>query len=389
MRIAILVWSRIWGGLESHVMDLATTAAGDGHEVVLVCVGQQAAALFKPRGIPATIRVIDASTGPGAVLRWYRQFRALNVTACLFEKGTLHTGSLAMDLAARAACRVYVAIQQLEPPRLGPRRSTRHFGGLVPGVGFWWYRQRFLGWLRSLAPMRTVCITEAVRSALEADYGFSSGRLDVIHNGVDVDRFTRVSDAAGLSSPGLAQRPLTLGTAARLVHEKGIDVAIRAFARVVQHSPDVPMRLLIANDGPERESLEALARDLGLTDRVQFSGFQRDLPAFYRSLDIFLVPSRIEAQGLIVLEAMACECLVIASAAGGIPEMITGPELGTLVPPDDAPALATAIEDARRLSPDKRAAQAAAARAHVCAEFVAQTQCRKILSLTAQLAAEA
>jgi len=386
MRIAILVWSRIWGGLESHVMDLAATAAGDGHEVVLACVGAEPADLFRARQIPASIQVIDLPTGPGSVLRWYRQFRALNVTACLFEKGTLHTGSVAMDLAARAAFRVYLVIQQLEPPRLGPRRSTRHLGGIVPGLGLWWYRQRFLGWLRSLAPRQTICITEAVRSALQDEYGFSGARLEVVYNGVDVDRFTPGPGALPHHAAEAAPRPVTCGTAARLVHEKGIDVAVRAFALL---APDVPMRLLIANDGPERAALEALVRELGLTDRVQFTGFQRDLAAFYRGLDILLVPSRIEAQGLIVLEAMACGCLVIASAVGGIPEMISRRELGTLVPPEDAGALAAAIDDARRLSPDQRHAQAAAARAHVCAEFVAQTQCRKILALAGQLAAEA
>ena len=174
-----------------------------------------------------------ANGGIAASLGWYRQFRALGATACIFEKGTLHTGSLAMDLAARAAFKVFVTIQQLEPPALGARSSKRYLGGLVPGLGLWWYRQRFRGWLRSLRPARTICITQAVRSALETGYGFSSRRLPVIHNGVDVDRFSPDSpDTDAARAPESTNGPLTFGTAARLIHEKGIDVAIRAFAQV-------------------------------------------------------------------------------------------------------------------------------------------------------------
>lgn len=389
MTVAILVWSRIWGGLESHVVDLAVTASQDGHHVILACVGKETATLFETRGAPATLKVVESPTAAYSVLHWYRQFRALGATACIFEKGTLHTGSLAMDLAARAAFKAFVTIQQLEPPTPGVRSSRRYLG-FVPGLGLWWYRQRFRGWLRSLAPARTICITQAVRSALETGYGFSSRKLPVIHNGVDVDRFSpgsRDTDAA--RAPELMNAPFTFGTAARLIHEKGIDVAIRAFAQTVRQAPDVPMRLLIANDGSERHALEQLAQQLGVAEEVRFLGFQRDLPAYYRTVDIFLVPSRIEAQGLIVLEAMASGCLVIASAVGGIPEMITRSELGALVPPDDASALADAMNEVRRLSSAERRAQAAAGRAHVREHFVARTQCREILELVEHLASEA
>jgi glycosyltransferase involved in cell wall biosynthesis len=387
MTVAILVWSRIWGGLESHVMDLAATALEDGHQVVVACVGADTAALFQGRGLRAPIRVINPPPAGASILAWYKQFRALGAKACIYEKGTLHAGSLSLDIAARAAFGVFVAIQQLEPPALGARSTKRHMGGLVPGLGLWWYRQRFRGWLRSLAPVRTICITEAVRSALATAYGFSSQRLPVIYNGVDTDRFSPTTDeSVPVETPG-AVPPFTFGTSARLEREKGIDVAIRAFAQVVRDARGVPMQLLIANQGSERAALEQLVNQLGVAGHVRFLGFQRDLPAYYRTVDIFLAPSRIEAQGLIVLEAMASGCLVVASAVGGIPEMVTRAELGTLVPPDDSAALANAMNEVRLLPPGQRRARAAAARAHVSAHFLARTQCRKVLSLVEQLAA--
>ncbi len=257
MKVAILVWSRIWGGLESHVMDLAATALEDGHQVIVACVGADTAALFQARGMRAPIQVINPPAAGVGILAWYRQFRALGVQACIYEKGTLHAGSLSLDVAARAAFRVFVAIQQLEPPVLGARRTKRHMGGLVPGLGLWWYRQRFRGWLRSLAPVRTICITEAVRSALATAYGFSPQRLPVIYNGVDTDRFSPATDeTAPDETPGVVGS-FTFGTSARLEREKGIDVAIHAFAQVVRDAPGVPMRLLVANHGSERAGARA------------------------------------------------------------------------------------------------------------------------------------
>ena len=378
MRVAILVWSRIWGGLESHAVDLVSAAVDAGHEVKLACVGSETAALYRARNLRATIEAIDPP--PSTVTGWYRYFRSLRCDVCIFEKGTLHVGSLALDVAARLAFKAFVVIQQLEPPVLGARTASRYFGGMVPGIGLWWYRQRTRGWLRSLMPVQTICISESVRSALSKGYGFATRKMPIIPNGVDVVRF----------SPGPAVRARATGgtvivaTAARLVQEKGIDVALRGFARALASSP-VPMELHIANDGAERQALEALTDALGIREGVRFLGFQRDLTAFYRGVDIFLVPSRIEAQGLIVLEALSSGCLVVASSVGGIPEMITGPELGILVPADDPDAIAEAILTLSRLPDDERQARHAAGVRYVADHFDSRTQCGAILSLVQQL----
>ncbi len=378
MTIAILVWSRIWGGLESHAVDLVNAAVDAGHDVTLACVGSETAALYRARNLRATIEATDPP--PSTVTGWYRYFRSLRCDVCLFEKGTLHVGSLALDVAARLAFRAFVVIQQLEPPVLGPRTASKHLGGMVPGLGLWWYRQRTRGWLRSLMPVRTICISESVRSALSRGYGFATRKMPIIPNGVDTVRF----------SPGPAVKARATGgtvivaTAARLVQEKGIDVALRGFARALASSP-VPMELHIANDGAERQALEALTDALGIREHVRFLGFQRDLTAFYRGVDIFLVPSRIEAQGLIVLEALSSGCLVVASSVGGIPEMITRPELGILVPADDPEAIAEAILTLSRLPADDRQARNAAGVKYVADHFDSRTQCGAILSLVQQL----
>jgi glycosyltransferase involved in cell wall biosynthesis len=296
----------------------------------------------------------------------------------------LHTGSFQLDFAARLSFRAFLVIEQLEPPVLGPLKRRRVLG--LPSPGIWWYRQRFAGWLRSLGPHRVVCISEAVRLALENDYGFARTRTTIIHNGVDVDRFHPSLREAARRTLGLDDDATVVATACRLVPQKGVDVAIQSLARVVAQSPSSPARLLVAGEGPERPALERLVDELGLSKRVRFMGFTGDTALFIPAADVFLVPSRIEAQGIVLLEALASGCDVIASRVGGVPEVARPPDVGTLVTADDADALAEALAAALRRTTPQRATRAKAARQHVEELFDARRQCGRIIDLMEELA---
>jgi glycosyltransferase involved in cell wall biosynthesis len=176
----------------------------------------------------------------------------------------------------------------------------------------------------------------------------------------------------GLDAPALA--PLSLPTdpprllcVGRLVSDKGFDVAIDAFARVIERFPRA--RLTIASDGPARPSLEQQVRELGLADTVEFLGwidFER-MPALLNSATVVLVPSRIaEGFGLVALEAALMARPVVATRFGALPEVVADGEAGLLVERDDPGALADAIthllthpEAARRMGETgRRRAQA-------------------------------
>ena len=101
--------------------------------------------------------------------------------------------------------------------------------------------------------------------------------------------------------------------------------------------------LLVVGEGSRREALEAQARELRIAHRVVFTGRRDDVPAVTAALDVAVLPSYREAQGLSILEAMALSRPVVASNVGGIPEMIEDGVTGVLVPPHDAEALAAAI----------------------------------------------
>jgi glycogen(starch) synthase len=146
----------------------------------------------------------------------------------------------------------------------------------------------------------------------------------------------------------------------RLHAQKGVDTLVRAAALL----PGVPVTL--AGDGPERAAVELLARQLGVTDRVRVTGFRphREVPALLAGADVVVLPSRYEELGTALVEAMAAGRPVVASAVGGIPELVRDGVDGLLVPPGDPAALAGAIEKLLA-DPDLAATLGASGRARV------------------------
>lgn len=132
-----------------------------------------------------------------------------------------------------------------------------------------------------------------------------------------------------------------VGVVARLEPEKGHPTLLEAWPTVLRAVPD--SYLLIVGEGSRRDALEAQARELRIAHRVVFTGRRDDVPAVTAALDVAVLPSYREAQGLTILEAMALSRPVVASDVGGIPEMIEDGVTGLLVPPHDADALAAAI----------------------------------------------
>jgi glycosyltransferase involved in cell wall biosynthesis len=383
MRVAIFGETRLWGGLEVHAVALAEWLADQGHTVSLVCLGPETRRVYEARPPRRTALIEVAPPARRSVRAWWRALQNITADAVVLEKGTLWTGGLALDSVLRLKFGRYVAIQQLEPPDLPARQSRRHLAGLLPGVGLWWYRWKWAGWARSLAPRWTVCVSDAVRESLASQYGFSQRRLITIRNGVDLEVFR--PDGAVRAEVrrewNMPEDAFTFGVVSRLVRHKGVDVAIEALRRVVEAVPNRPVYLVIAGEGVERPALEALASARHLADRVRFLGLVRSPPRVYQALDVYLMPSRSEALGIALIEAMASGCQVIASDVGGIPEIVSDPSIGTLVPPADVDALAAAMTAALQQDEPRRAAVAAAAREHIAQRFDVRAQCSRIAAL--------
>jgi glycosyltransferase involved in cell wall biosynthesis len=132
-----------------------------------------------------------------------------------------------------------------------------------------------------------------------------------------------------------------IGAVTRLSPEKGVDRLLHAAAEVLRRG--VRARFVIAGDGPERERLVKLSHDLGLLAHVEFLGFVAETGALLRTLDMFVQPSLVDAMPMAVLEAMAQELPVVASAVGSLPALVGDDERGLLVPAGDSDGLAASI----------------------------------------------
>ncbi|MGE5217903.1 MAG: glycosyltransferase family 4 protein, partial [Chloroflexota bacterium] len=165
-----------------------------------------------------------------------------------------------------------------------------------------------------------------------------SAKTRVIHNGIDLAEF----GAADKKPRDPAQAPYIVCISA-YKKQKALDVLIRAFKSVLEAYP--ALNLILVGAGPLRESLKDLAVSLGIEERIAFLGTQTraEVAELLRNCEAFVLPSRFETFGIVILEAMAFEKPVIATTAGGIPEIIENGESGILVPPDDSGALADAI----------------------------------------------
>jgi N-acetyl-alpha-D-glucosaminyl L-malate synthase BshA len=177
--------------------------------------------------------------------------------------------------------------------------------------------------------------------------------IDVIPNFVDTDRF----------APAVAGRARSNSRV--MVHVsnfrpvKRLDDVLAVFARVRALSPGSRTVLQLVGDGPERPRIMSLVHAMGLEGDVQHLGERVDLPDILRGADVFLLPSETESFGLAALEAMACGVPVVASATGGLPEVVIDGETGVLRPVGDVGGMAAAVLDL--LGDDARAARMARA----------------------------
>lgn len=179
--------------------------------------------------------------------------------------------------------------------------------------------------------------------------GVRADRVTPLRNGVDLQRFSLQDKEAARAALGLDA--FTLLSVGQLVQHKGHDVTIRALPMM----PDV--KLLVAGSGPDRERLEALARHLGVAQRVKLVGpvQQTELRNYYNAADLLVLASEREGWANVLLESMACGTPVVASAVCGTPEVVTAPEAGRLMAARTPECLAEAVRLLRVANPERSA----------------------------------
>jgi glycosyltransferase involved in cell wall biosynthesis len=346
------------GGAQEHVYSLVTRLNRDRYDVRVVSLSHGSSVRrLQKAGIETS--VIDEPDDRLAVL-------ALAEELADFEPEVVHNHMFRAEVVGTRA-----ALQ------LGERGCRRP--GLISTVHS--SRIRCLEdreSLRQLTPLmdRLIVVSRAIEQKV-ADEGRRGAPVSLIYNGVDLQRYNHQQPCCTLHEDyGIEEEAPIVGVVARLEPEKGHRTLLDAWPIVLASVPGA--RLLVVGEGSERDSLESQADTLGISDRVVFTGRRDDVPAVTAALDVSVLPSYREAQGLSVLEAMALSRPVVASAVGGIPEMIEDGVSGLLVPPSDPVALAGAIV---RLLTDHPFADTIARRGHdlsherFCVELMVKAIC--------------
>lgn len=226
---------------------------------------------------------------------------------------------------------------------------------------------------------KIIAVSRAVREELVAAH-LPAERIQVVHNGVDVARFAKgAADRAAIwrERQGGGQGGTIISTVGRLTPQKGIHTFLQAARLIIQKQPNV--RFWVVGSGPLRGDLEAVARSLGIDAAVQFLGHQRDIPAIVAASDILAVPSVREGLPMVVLEALALARPVVASAVGGISEIIEDGVSGWLIPPEQPAVLAERILHLVN-HPEEGQSAGARGRVRVLSRFAAHEAARELAS---------
>lgn len=230
---------------------------------------------------------------------------------------------------------------------------------------------------------KIIAISDCVRQDL-IESGVDPSRVVCILNGIEISQFGagNVPKGGGVSA-GVrgSEGQVMVGTVARLHPVKALDVFVEAARITLASFPNA--RFIIGGTGPMEDALRAKIRDLKLEPYVKMAGFVEDVPEFLAGLDIFVLSSDAEGLGLVVLEAMAQELPVVATAVGGVPEAVKDEETGFLVPPRNARLLAQSIARLA-IDPDMAARMGAAGRKRAEELFDAKLMAQKTVQVYRQ-----
>lgn len=201
-------------------------------------------------------------------------------------------------------------------------------------------------WL-SFESWRIICCSHYMAEEVRHLFGVPEDKLNIIPNGVNPEEFSEPFEAESFRRQFARPGEALVLYVGRLVYEKGCKILMEAIPRILSQ---LEAKFVFVGDGYMREILEEEAKRLKLYDRVFFTGFLQGsaLRRLYRVADICVIPSLYEPFGITALEAMAAKCLVIASATGGLAEIVEDGRTGITVPPGNPEALAKGITKALR-----------------------------------------
>ena len=314
MKIVQLDSHLSWRGGEQQVLYLSKYLHACGYDCVIVCPPQSA--LYRraqETGVPSKALPMRYEGDLVAAWQLSNYLRRQQVDILHMHTPHAHTVGLLASL------------RHLHIRKVVSRRVD--FPPLRNMLSRWKYLRPMLHY---------VAVSEAVRQIL-IDSGIPALRVQTIHSGIDLQRCDGVAPAPALFPAGTR----VVGTVGHLAGHKGHRYLLEATKYLLQLEPRVGV--VIVGDGELRAALEAQAVSLGVAEHVRFTGFRDDVLAVMQQFEVFVFSSYLEGLGTAILDAMALRKPVVATRAGGIPEVVQDGVTGRVVPPRDPQALAQAV----------------------------------------------
>ena len=319
-----------------------------GHTQLVICLNDSWDETFRQELIQAGAQV--HIVGKLALLLgygWWSTYRLLRRQQCDVVVTILFVADVLGRLLAHAA----------RVPRIVTSLQTHD-------VNYAWWQRRCVRFTMPWANRVVLCSNTFRDFAMQGE-GATSAQLITIPNSIELADYAWPIDRVALRAElGVQPDEVLVGSVGRLVPQKGFDILLRAFALIAR--PNV--RLYIAGVGSSAEELRNLMLELNLQDRVCFAGYRRDVPRLMQCFDVYAHASRFEGLPIVVLEAMASGCPVVATAVDGTCELIEDGVQGWLVPPEQPGLLAEAIQAALDDAAEARR-RAGLARQHVAQQF--------------------
>lgn len=202
-------------------------------------------------------------------------------------------------------------------------------------------KQKFLSQLKynHLQVKKIICVSEAVKCIAEPSIQRPE-RLVTIHSGIDVQKFDFKPSNRLRADFELPDDTWLIGNVSALAPHKDYFTFLEAACIFMRKHPTAPVKFFIIGDGKLRKQLQLYATKLGIRSHVIFTGFRSDILTILKELNTFLITSKTEGLGTTIIDAMACNVPVVATEAGGIPELIIHQKTGLLAPVGDAEQLA-------------------------------------------------
>lgn len=349
--LTFLITSLHKGGAETQLVRVATAMADRGWdvEVITLMPANAFAEALEAAGIEVrTLGIPRGRYDPRALAQLIRELRRSRpAILCTFM---FHANVLGR-IAGRIAGVPFIV------------SSVRNaiFGGRLSDL--------LMRWTDPLANITTTN-SRLAGDALLARGVVHQDRLRVLPNGIDIAGVTSgaMERAELLASLGIEDPATQLWiSVARLEPQKAHEVTLHALAKLIQSGHR--SHLVIVGDGAERDRLEVLTDSLGLERHVTFLGYRTDVSSLLTASDAFVLASRWEGLPNVIMEALVAGRPVVATDVGGVTELVIDGVTGFVVPPEDAVALASAMQKVMTLSDDERWRLAAAGRAHVKDNF--------------------